>query len=130
MPKPFGRRNLPEIKPPPPVLGAPNGLGGPEPLPPRRLRSFAVALTAAGLAALAGLWLIQRDRCDKDEWSDTTCRSGGHGGGGGTHFGIFHGWGGGQGTTPSAPHGASFGGFGGTGASGVHASGGHAGGGE
>ena len=58
--KPFGRRSLPEITPPAPVLGAPDGLGGPEPLPPRRLRSFAVALTAAGLAALAALWLTQR----------------------------------------------------------------------
>ena len=126
--KTFGRRNAPEIKPPPPILDAPQGLSGPEPLPPRRLRSFVVALTAAGLAALTGLWLTQRNRCSNDDWNDTTCRSSGSGGMS-THSGIYWGWGG-RGTTPSAPHGASFGGFGATGASGVHASGGFSGGGE
>ncbi|MCW2276200.1 hypothetical protein GJ654_17935 [Rhodoblastus acidophilus] len=126
--KEFGRRNAPEIKPPAPVLGAPGGLGGPEPLPPSRLRSFAVALTAAGLAALAGLALTQRQKCSNDEWTeskDATCRSSAGGSRSGFHFGW--GWGGG---TTSAPHGATYGGFGATGASGVHASGGHGGGGE
>jgi hypothetical protein len=126
----FGRRNAPDIKPPAPILGAPGGLGGPEPLPPSRLRSFAVALTAAGIAALAGMALTQRHKCTNDEWTDAkdaTCRSSGGSSRSGFHFGW--GWGGGGGAT-TAPHGASFGGFGATGASGVHASGGHGGGGE
>jgi len=126
----FGRRNAPDITPPATVMNAPEGLGGPAPLPPSRMRSFAVALTAAGLAALAALAFTQRKSCGNEDWSDKTdspCRSSSSSSG--AHFNFFSRSGGGSGT-PSTPHGASFGGFGGTGASGLHAGGGHGGGGS
>jgi hypothetical protein len=117
--KVFGKRNLPEVNPPPPVMTAPGGLGDESPLSPRRLRSTAVVISAAGLIALAGYWLATKKSCKEEDWSGETCRSSsGHGGG--AHFGFFRHWGSSGGATSSGPHGASFGGFGSTGASGVH----------
>jgi hypothetical protein len=124
--KPFGRRNLPEIEPPPPVLHAPEGLGGPEPHPPRRLRSLAVVLTGFGLIALIGVWQAQKNRCAEDDSNTANCNSSGHGGGG--HGGGFVGGAGGSnasgGADAEGAHGAAFGGFGGTGEGGAHGGGG------
>jgi hypothetical protein len=133
-PKPFGRRAPPEIKPKPPAFHAPQGLGGPEPNDPRRLRSLVIVLTVIGLGTLATLWLTERNRCQEDD-ADAACHATGHGGGGGHGAGGSYGGGSGGSTADAGAnssegsHGAAFGGFGGTGEAGAHSGGGGHGGG-
>lgn len=102
----LGRRSVPII------TQARDGLkGAPAPPSPRRMRTLAISLGAAGvisLGALVVLGLSNRQDCKSAERNqDTRCDSGSssHGGGGGGH---------GNSSAGGGAHTASFGGFGGS----------------
>ena len=130
--KEFGRRN---IKPPPVITHAPQGLaGGPNPLAPTQMRTLAITLGLVGATAIGVFAAAQahnrRENCAPPEGSNPNgpaCQGSGsfsgHGGSGGwSGSSGYSGSSGRSGSSPSGRASVSFGGFG-------HAGAGHGGGG-
>ncbi len=124
--KEFGKRN---IKPPPVITHAPQGLaGGPDPLAPNQMRTLAITLGLLGATAIGVFAAAQahnrRENCappDGSHPNDTQCQSsgssGGHGGSGSwSGSSGYSDSSGHSGSSPSGHAGVSFGGFGHAGA--------------
>jgi hypothetical protein len=124
--KEFGKRN---IKPPPVITHAPQGLaGGPDPLAPTQMRTLAITLGLVGAAAIGVFAAAQahnrRENCAPPEGSNPNgpaCQSSGSSGGHGASGGWSKSSGysessGHSGSSPSGRVGVSFGGFGHAGA--------------
>jgi hypothetical protein len=123
--KEFGKRN---VKPPPVITHAPQGLaGGPDPLAPTQMRTLAITLGLLGAAAIGAFAVAQahhrRENCAPPEGSNpdgppcqSSGSSGGHGGSGswsGSSGSSGHSY---SSSSASGHESASFGGFGHAGA--------------